>query len=112
MSGLSRVHRPMPRNLGVAQRRVFRRSRGHTLAPHLEGAAFHLATHQRNHGRFVQAKLRLDRLEWCAIFPRHFNDAGDVGGGKVSAQKCGFNNDFVPSDLHGGFSADLTDTFL
>ena len=112
MSGLSRVYRPMPRNLGVAQRRVFRRSRGHTLAPHLERATFHLTTHQRNHGRFVQAKLRLDRLEWCAIFPRHFDDAGDVDGGKVSAQKCVLNNEFVRSDLHSRFSADLTDIFL
>ena len=102
----------MPRNIGVTKRRMLGGSRRHALAPQLERAAFHFVTHEGNHGRFVQAKLRLDRLEWCAIFPRHFNDAGDVGGGKVSAQKCVLNNDFVQSDLHGGFSADLTDTFL
>lgn len=80
----------MPRNLRVAQRRVFGRSRSHALAPHLERSSFHFATHQRNHSRFVQTKLRLNRLEWRAILPRHFDDAGDVSGGEFGSQRLTF----------------------
>ena len=85
-SSLPCMRRPMPRNIWVTKRRMLGGSRRHALAPHLERAAFHFVTHEGNHGRFVQAKLRLDRLEWRAVFPRHFNDAGDFCGSEISGQ--------------------------
>ena len=77
----------MPRNIWVTKRRMLGGSRRHALAPQLERAAFHFATHEGNHGRFVQTKLRPDRLEGRAVFPRHFNDAGDFCGVEISRQR-------------------------
>ena len=86
-SSLPCMRRPMPRNIWVTKRRMLGGSRRHTLAPQLERAAFHFVTHEGNHDRFVQTKLRLDRLEWRAVFPRHFNDAGDFCGSEIRRQQ-------------------------
>ena len=57
---------------------VFGHSGGHAFAPHFEGAAFHFGAHEADDGGFVQAKLMLDGFEGCAVFPGHFDDAGNV----------------------------------
>ncbi len=50
----------------------------HALAPHFEGAALHFAAHQRHHRRFVETKLHFDGFKRRAVFPRHFNDSGNI----------------------------------
>lgn len=33
-----------------------------------------MLAHKRDHTRFVNAELNLNRLKWCAVFPRHLHD--------------------------------------
>lgn len=33
-----------------------------------------MLAHKRDDARFVDAELKLNRLKWCAVFPRHLHD--------------------------------------
>ena len=55
----------------------------HPFAPHEVAAAFHVGTHEFNHVFFSQTKLNLNGFEGRTVFPAHFDDAVDVGFGKV-----------------------------
>ena len=86
-AGYLALWNPMPRNVRPAvvhflrpQRSVFGHPPGHALAPHPKRRGLHFPAHQGNHCRFVQAKLRFNRFKRGAVFPRHFNDAGNIGG--------------------------------
>lgn len=57
---------------------VFSRAPRHALTPHAKRRWFHVAPHQVDDGRLIQAELDLYGFKRSAVFPRHFYDAGDV----------------------------------
>jgi hypothetical protein len=80
----------MPRYGYITQSRMFCGARTHALAPHFEGAGFHLAAHQAHDGGFVEAKLRFDGFKGRAVFLSHLDDARNIGLGKRKTRSCGF----------------------
>lgn len=74
----------MPVNFATAQFYMLGGASGHALAPHAKARGFHLAAHQFDDGRFIQAELLFDGFERGAVFPRHFDDARDVFVGELS----------------------------
>jgi hypothetical protein len=46
----------------------------HPFSPKAEGTCFELSPHKSNNFRLADAKLMLDGLEGCSVFPGHLND--------------------------------------
>ena len=65
-------------HLRQPQRLVLGHPAPHALAPHGKRAALDLRAHEIHHGRFIQTKLQLYGLKRRAVFPRHFDDAGNI----------------------------------
>ena len=67
-----------PVDRGRAQGQVFGGAPRHPLAPQAKRARLELAAHERDDGALVEPELQSDGLKRCAVFPSHFDDAGDV----------------------------------
>lgn len=63
---------------------MFGAAAAYPLSPHFETRRLHVAAHEGPDFIFFEPELKLNGFKRGAVFPGHFNDAGNVAFGKFN----------------------------